>query len=103
MITSINVDGLYDELKLSEFNDKAMTVDGKPLALGNGKIISNPLFTSKNNLYTAGQCTWYVFDKRAQAGHTISTFGEMRAIGLVKLQVTALKSITNPKSDSTDW
>ena len=39
-----------------------------------GKIISNPLFTSKNNLYTAGQCTWYVFDKRAQAGHTISTF-----------------------------
>ena len=74
MITSINVDGLYDELKLSEFNDKAMTVDGKPLALGNGKIISNPLFTSKNNLYTAGQCTWYVFDKRAQAGHTISTF-----------------------------
>lgn len=74
MITSINVDGLYDELKLNEFNDKAMTVDGKPLALGNGKIISNPLFTSKNNLYTAGQCTWYVFDKRAQAGHTISTF-----------------------------
>ncbi|CXO38692.1 Secretory antigen precursor SsaA [Staphylococcus aureus] len=26
------------------------------------------------NLYTAGQCTWYVFDRRAQAGSPISTY-----------------------------
>lgn len=74
MITNLDMDDLYDELKVSEFNEKAKTKDGKPLALGNGKIISQPLFTNKNNLYTAGQCTWYAFDKRAQDGHTISTF-----------------------------
>lgn len=74
MITSIDTDELYDELQIAEFNEKAKTKDGKPLAIGNGKIIDQPLFTDKNNLYTAGQCTWYVFDKRAQDGHTISTF-----------------------------
>lgn len=74
MITNLDMGELYDELKVSEFNDKAKTNDGKLLALGNGKIISHPLFTNKNNLYTAGQCTWYAFDKRAQDGHTISTF-----------------------------
>ncbi|MBE5666057.1 CHAP domain-containing protein [Staphylococcus sp. SS251] len=74
LITGIDLDELYDELQIAEFNDKAKTADGKPLALGNGKIIDQPLFTSKNNLYTAGQCTWYVFDKRAKEGHTISTF-----------------------------
>ena len=25
-------------------------------------------------IYTAGQCTWYVFDRRAQAGSPISTY-----------------------------
>lgn len=74
LITGIDLDELYDELQIAEFNDKAKTADGKPLALGNGKIIDQPLITSKNNLYTAGQCTWYVFDKRAKDGHTISTF-----------------------------
>lgn len=74
MITSIDTDELYDELQIAEFNEKAKTKDGKPLAIGNGKIIDQPLFTDKNNLYTSGQCTWYVFDKRAQDGHTISTF-----------------------------
>ncbi|WP_323703682.1 CHAP domain-containing protein [Mammaliicoccus sp. Dog046] len=74
MITSIDLDILNDELQISEFNEKAKTVDGKPLALGNGKIINQPTFTNKNNLYTAGQCTWYVFDKRAQDARTISTF-----------------------------
>lgn len=74
LITGIDLDELYDELQIAEFNDKAKTADGKPLALGNGKIIDQPLFTSKNSLYTAGQCTWYVFDKRAKEGHTISTF-----------------------------
>ncbi|UMT80895.1 CHAP domain-containing protein [Staphylococcus roterodami] len=74
LITGIDLDELYDELQIAEFNDKAKTADGKPLALGNGKIIDQPLFTSKNNLYAAGQCTWYVFDKRAKEGHTISTF-----------------------------
>lgn len=74
MITSIDLDTLNDELQISEFNEKAKTVDGKPLALGNGKIIDQPTFTNKNNLYTAGQCTWYVFDKRAQDARTISTF-----------------------------
>lgn len=74
LITDIDLDELYDELQIAEFNDKAKTADGKPLALGNGKIIDQPLITSKNNLYTAGQCTWYVFDKRAKDGHTISTF-----------------------------
>ena len=66
LITGIDLDELYDELQIAEFNDKAKTADGKPLALGNGKIIDQPLITSKNNLYTAGQCTWYVFDKRAK-------------------------------------
>lgn len=73
-ITTINTDVLYDELQLLHFNEEATTSDGKPLALGNGKIIDQPIYTSKNNLYTAGQCTWYVFSKRAQAGKTISTF-----------------------------
>ncbi len=74
IVTYIDMDALYDELQLETFNEKAQTVDGKPLALGNGKIIDKPAFTSKNNLYTAGQCTWYVFDKRAKDGETISTF-----------------------------
>ncbi|MCM3518710.1 CHAP domain-containing protein [Staphylococcus xylosus] len=74
IVTYIDMDALYDELQLEEFNEKAQTVDGKPLALGNGKIIDKPAFTSKNNLYTTGQCTWYVFDKRAKDGETISTF-----------------------------
>lgn len=74
VVTYIDMDALYDELQLEEFNEKAQTVDGKPLALGNGKIIDKPAFTSKNNLYTAGQCTWYIFDKRAKDGETISTF-----------------------------
>ncbi|UQW82736.1 CHAP domain-containing protein [Staphylococcus edaphicus] len=74
MITYIDMDALYDELQLEEFNDRAQTVDGKPLAVGNGKIIDKPSFTNKNNLYTSGQCTWYVFDKRAKDGETISTF-----------------------------
>ncbi|MCO4329301.1 CHAP domain-containing protein [Staphylococcus hyicus] len=73
-ITSINTDTLYEELQILHFNEDALTPDGKPLALGNGKIIDHPIYTSKNNLYTAGQCTWYVFSKRAQAGKTISTF-----------------------------
>lgn len=62
----INIDLLYDELTLSEFNDHAKTIDGKPLAMDNGKIIPNPYFTNKNNLYTPGQCTFYVFNKRAE-------------------------------------
>lgn len=74
MITYIDMDVLYDELQLDQFNEKAQTIDGKPLAVGNGKIIDKPSFTSKNNLYTSGQCTWYVFDKRAEDGETISTF-----------------------------
>lgn len=73
-IRSINTDTLYEELQILHFNDEAVTPDGKPLALGNGKIIDQPIYTSKNNLYTAGQCTWYVFSKRAQVGKTISTF-----------------------------
>ncbi|MCC3724300.1 CHAP domain-containing protein, partial [Staphylococcus haemolyticus] len=34
---------------------------------------SSPTF-SHQNLYTAGQCTWYVFDRRSQAGKPISTY-----------------------------
>ncbi|MCD8820517.1 CHAP domain-containing protein [Staphylococcus gallinarum] len=79
MITYIDTDALYDELQLEEFNKKAKTVDDKPLAIGNGKIIEKPAFTNKNNLYTSGQCTWYVFDKRAKDGNTISTlWGDAR-------------------------
>ncbi|MBU5845394.1 hypothetical protein JVU62_18770, partial [Vibrio cholerae O1] len=45
LITGIDLDELYDELQIAEFNDKAKTADGKPLALGNGKIIDQPLIT----------------------------------------------------------
>ena len=72
-INSINVDLLYDELSLQEFNKKARTPEGKPLAMDNGKIISNQNFTKKI-IYTPGQCTYYVFDKRAADGNAISTF-----------------------------
>ncbi|ARJ50991.1 CHAP domain-containing protein [Staphylococcus lutrae] len=74
LITTINTDTLFKELQLLHFNEEALTEDGKPLALGNGKIIDQPIYTDKNNLYTPGQCTWYVFSKRAQAGKMISTF-----------------------------
>lgn len=33
----------------------------------------SPTF-NHSNLYTAGQCTWYVFDKRSKAGKPISTY-----------------------------
>ena len=33
----------------------------------------SPSFNHQN-LYTEGQCTWYVFDRRAQAGKPISTY-----------------------------
>ena len=39
---------------------------------GNGSY-NSPTFNHQN-LYTEGQCTWYVFDKRAQAGKSISTY-----------------------------
>ena len=42
MITTIDMDELYDELQIAEFNDKAKTNDGKPLAIGNGKSLINP-------------------------------------------------------------
>ena len=42
MITTIDMDELYDELQIAEFNDKAKTNDGKPLAIGNGKIVDHP-------------------------------------------------------------
>ena len=97
MITTIDMDELYDEFQIAEFNDKAKTNDGKPLAIGNGKIVDQPIFTDKNNLYTAGQCTWYVFDKRAQDGHTISTSGVTQETGQDKHQVLVLKSIIHQK------
>ncbi|ECR3422823.1 LysM peptidoglycan-binding domain-containing protein, partial [Campylobacter jejuni] len=34
---------------------------------------TSPSFNHQN-LYTEGQCTWYVFDKRSQAGKPISTY-----------------------------
>ena len=97
MVTYIDTDALYDELQLETFNDKAKTVDGKPLAVGNGKIIDKPTYTSKNNLYTSGQCTWYVFDKRAKDGETISTFWGDARNWLDKLQLRVSKLITNLK------
>ncbi len=81
----------YDELSLQEFNKKARTPEGKPLAMDNGKITSNPNFTNKNNLYTPGQCTYYVFDKRAADGNTISTFWGMRTTGQAKLKLRDLE------------
>lgn len=30
LITGIDLDELYDELQIAEFNDKAKTADGKP-------------------------------------------------------------------------
>lgn len=74
MITNIDMDEFYNELQIIEFNEKAKNNEGNPLAVGNGKIVEQPLFTNKNNLYSSGQCTWYVFDKRSKDGHTISTF-----------------------------
>ncbi|EFU84433.1 CHAP domain protein [Staphylococcus lugdunensis M23590] len=34
---------------------------------------TTPTF-NHSNLYTSGQCTWYVFDRRSQAGKPISTY-----------------------------
>lgn len=63
---------LIDETE--SLNNRIVDENGKPIALGNGKVHSKQLFTSKDNLYTRGQCTYYVFDKRAADKNTISTF-----------------------------
>lgn len=73
-VNKIDVDKVSHRLSLENFNKEAKTEDGKPLAMDNGKIIDHPQFSIKNNLYTSGQCTYYVFDKRAADGNTISTF-----------------------------
>lgn len=39
----------------------------------NASGYDSPIF-NHSNLYTAGQCTWYVFDKRAESGQPISTY-----------------------------
>ena len=43
---------------------------------------SSPTF-SHQNLYTAGQCTWYVFDRRSQAVNQLVLIGQMQNIGQV--------------------
>ncbi|HHX0029776.1 CHAP domain-containing protein [Staphylococcus aureus] len=47
-------------------NGKDMSFDGLP-SWSN----SNP---GKNNLYTAGQCTWYAYGIRQKMGHPVSTY-----------------------------
>ena len=90
-------------MKLSEFNDKAMTVDGKPLALGNGKIISNPLLQvrtiSIRQVNVRGMSSINVH----KLATMITFWGDARNWA-GQASVTALKSITNLKRcDSTDW
>ena len=45
------------------------------------------IFTNFNhqNLYTAGQCTWYVFNRRAKLDHPLVHIGLMLSIGLIML------------------
>ncbi len=43
------------------------------VATQTGSNYNSPTFNHQN-LYTSGQCTWYVFDRRSQAGKPISTY-----------------------------
>ena len=45
---------------------------------------ASPTFNHQN-LYTAGQCTWYVFNRRAKLDHPLVHIGLMLSIGLIML------------------
>ena len=56
-----------------------MTTTAAPSS--NGRSISNG-YASGSNLYTSGQCTYYVFDR---VGGKLVQHGAMPTIGLVQL------------------
>ena len=82
---------MYDELQIAEFNDKAKTADGKPLALGNGKIIDQPLFTSKTTYILLDNAHGMSLINVQKKGIQLVHFGEMPKTGQVKLLAMALK------------
>ncbi|MDK7115202.1 CHAP domain-containing protein [Staphylococcus pettenkoferi] len=73
-VDTIDLDTIHHNLLIDDFNNTAKDEQGHPLAMNNGKIIEHPQLSNNANLYTPGQCTYYVFDKRAQIGRPISTF-----------------------------
>lgn len=55
---------------------------------------NTPVFNHQN-LYTWGQCTYHVFNRRAQIGKALAHIGGMQTIGITQQQLMVTQLMVN--------